>query len=475
MNSLSQQYIEEILQSPKKRALSAMTLAGDLELFIKYIHFVVNGVEFTFKPFHLELIRKLEDIALGRNIKRNLGISIPVGAGKSLIVEYFIAWTFCRDINLAYLYTSHNRTNIMKLSREVKDIMGHEFIFALFGVRLKSDEASKINWSFEGSINRTGLVATTIGSGSTGADSGNPANEGYSGGLILDDPIDSGDIASEIARDEVIRFYDDKLATRRRTITTPSIVIMQRLHKEDLIGWLKKTQPEDWDFVEIPAIDDDGNSFWPERYPLKELNQIRNINPAKFYAQYQQNPIDCVGNAVFKKEKLQWYDELPQMDRIVDSWDTAFKAKTSNDYSACSVWGVKNTPFGDNYYLIYVWRGRVEYPQLKEKFISLRNYNQFLSLIEDKASGQSLLQDLKQAGNNRLEAIKADIDKVSRAVAPSAMVDSGCVFLPRQAPWLNEFLDELLTFPNSKFDDQVDTFNQFLNWANKPKKQIIGF
>lgn len=476
MAMITEDEINSILDDPKKRMMTAVILAGDFELFIKYTHFAVNKVNFAFKPFHITLIKKLEDIAFNKNEKRNLGISIPVGAGKSLIVEYFIAWTFCRNINLAYLYTSHNRTNIMKLSREVKDIIQHPFLKVLFGLKLKDDEASKINWSFEGAINRTGLVATTTGSGSTGADSGNPGVPGYSGAVIVDDILDAGNANNKIAKDECIKFYDEKLATRRRTPTTPSIVIMQRLHVEDLIGWLKKNQPDEWDFVEIPAINEDGDSFWPERYPLSELESIKRINPSKFYAQYQQSPLEVDDRAIYKRDSFNWYDELPQFDQIIQSWDTAFKIGTQNDYSVGSTWGIKKVEFGANYYLINLWRGKVEYPQLKAKFIELMNkYSPAYSLIEDKASGQSLIQDLRQSGNNRLKPIKADSDKVSRSVIPSSLIENGCVFLPRQASWLSDFLDEVLIFPNAEHDDCVDSMNQFLNWAEKPRIKTIGF
>ena len=180
--------------------------------------------------------------------------------------------------------------------------------------------------------------------------------------------------------------------------------------------------------------------------------------------------------AVFRAHEISYYDNLPQFDTVIQSWDTAFKANTQSDYSCCTTWGEKKTQFGSHYYLIDVWRGRVEYPQLKAKFIDLQNrFNPYIILVEDKASGQSLLQDLKQAGNNKLRAVKVDTDKISRATAPSAMFESGCVFLPRESNWLSEFIDEMLTFPNCDHDDQVDSMNQALNHFNKPKGFIGVF
>ena len=468
------QHIQQILEEKKEAMLSAIVLAGDFKLFIKYTHYAINQVNFTFKPFHDDIISALQDIALGKNNKRNLGISVPVGAGKSLIVEYFIAWTFCRNINLAYLYTSHSRTNILKLSREVKSIFEHPFIIALFDLKLKDDEKSKINWSFDSSLNRTGLVATTTGSGSTGADSGNPAIDGYSGAVILDDPMDAGDINSQVKLDEVIRIYDDKLATRRRTPTTPSIVIMQRLCKNDLIGYLKKNQKDDWLFLEIPALKEDGESFWPERYPVKELKKIQKENPPKFFAQYQQAPVERSDHAVFNVEEFKYYDEVPQdIEYVVQSWDTAYKTGANNDYSVCITWGAIQGQFGYSYYILDVMRKKLEYAQLKQEFIALQQkYNPFMILIEDKANGQSLIQDLRHAGNNKLLPVKVDSDKVTRATVPASLASS--VYLPRQAAWLDDFINECIQFPpnSSGHDDMVDAYSQFLNWANKPRQYI---
>ncbi len=470
-----EEHIENILEDDKEAMLSAIVLASDFKLFIQYTHFAINKVNFTFKKFHNDIIKALEDIALCKNVKRNLGISVPVGSGKSLIVEYFIAWTFCRSINLAYLYTSHSRTNILKLSREVKAVFEHPFIIKLFGLKLKDDEKSKINWSFDGSLNRTGLVATTTGSGSTGADSGNPATLGYSGAVVLDDPMDAGDINSIVKLEDVIRIYDDKLATRRRTPTTPSIVIMQRLCKGDLIGYLKKSQADDWLFLEIPALEEDGKSFWPERYPVEELKKIQKENPSKFFAQYQQAPVDRDENAIFNVNDFKYYDELPtNISRVVQSWDTAFKVGTMNDYSVCVTVGVVQGQFGNSYYILNVVHKKLEYPQLKAEFIAQQSkYNPYAILIEDKASGQSLLQDFRQAGNNKLIAVKVDNDKITRAAAPSSMIAD--VYLPRQAGWLDDFISEFRQFPNGAHDDIVDTVNQFLNWVNKPVKNIGVF
>lgn len=361
-------------------------------------------------------------------------------------------------------------------------MFGHKFLQSLFKLELKADEGSKTNWSFKGAINRTGLLAITMGTGSTGADAGNPNLTEYSGALVIDDPIDAGKIRRPLLLGEVITFYDEKLTPRRRTPKTPTILVMQRLIVGDLITWLKNEKEneeyEDWDFVEIPALDENDKSFWESRYPAETLINTRKKSPFKFYAQYQQNPIKEDGTAIFDKSKFAWYKELPEMDEITASWDLAVKVKEINDYSVCEIWGLKRNNVGiTDHYLIYVWRDRVLYPTLKAKYKEInRLYNPNRNLIEDKSAGETLIPDLKEEGYTGIVAINPGTqDKVERAAVPSEIIDQGRVFLPKDAPWLDAFLDEVLTFPNSDHDDQVDPMTQYLNWSQKPRRGSMGF
>jgi predicted phage terminase large subunit-like protein len=480
MNSLTitTEQIEDIIANPSP--LHSLMLSNDLATFIAYAHYALNGSNFQFQDFHFLVIKKLQAIVEQKNTKRNLGICMPVGAGKTLLVQYFIAWSFCRSINNAYVYASHSETNIMKLSREVKDMFGHKFLQGLFKLKLKADEGSKSNWSFQGAINRTGLLATPIGSGITGADSGNPNVKSYSGAAVLDDLIDVSKIRRTLALAEVNTSYDEKIATRRRTPKTPTIAVMQRLIIGDFISWVKENEPEDWDIIEIKALNEDETSFWEDRYPAEQLKKIRNSNPFKFYAQYQQEPIRDDGTCIFNKDSFAWYDELPQMDEITDSWDTAVKVKQVNDYSVCEVWGEKRNPVGiKDHYLIFVWRERVLFPKLKAKFREInRLYNPNRSLIEDKSAGETLIPEMKAEGFSGIVAIQTGTqDKAERAAVPSEVIDQGRVFLPKDAPWLDVFLDEVLTFTGDgkSHDDQVDTMTQYLNWSNKPRRTSMGF
>jgi predicted phage terminase large subunit-like protein len=157
--------------------------------------------------------------------------------------------------------------------------------------------------------------------------------------------------------------------------------------------------------------------------------------------------------------------ELPQtFERVVQSWDTANKATELSDFSVCTSWGIK----GKDLYLINVLRRRMEYPELKR---SVREqYERFRPsavLIEDKASGTQLIQELIREGLYAVTRYQPQCDKVMRMHAQTAMIENGFVRLPERAPWLASYLHELTSFPRGKHDDQVDSTAQMLDWFKR--------
>lgn len=173
---------------------------------------------------------------------------------------------------------------------------------------------------------------------------------------------------------------------------------------------------------------------------------------------------------------------------IVLSFDTAIKAGDKNDPTVCTIWGVRSADDGGEsgysggcndrdengndgeygkcgYYLLDIYRDWLEYPQLKKCARNLIDkWRADAILIEDKASGQSLIQDLKQEGHLGVIAIKVKLDKITRFASVSAIIEGGGVFLPQNSSWLADYQHELVTFPNGAHDDQVDSTSQFLEW-----------
>ena len=194
-----------------------------------------------------------------------------------------------------------------------------------------------------------------------------------------------------------------------------------------------------------------------------------------FSAQYQQRPVPLGGNLI-RRDWFRNYDELPRVTavRTVQSWDIAMATGTSNDYSVCTTWQMVK----DDYYLIDVFRGRLQYPDLRRKVASLADkFRVQTILIENAGPGMALLQDLHRdlpPGMVRPIGQTPQGSKIDRMIAQSAKIEAGHVYLPRRADWLETFLLELLAFPNGQYDDQVDSVSQFLNWASLKRIPCIG-
>jgi predicted phage terminase large subunit-like protein len=260
---------------------------------------------------------------------------------------------------------------------------------------------------------------------------------------------------------------------------------MQRLHEDDLVGHVLALEP--WEVLSFPAIAEtdevhrietiwgprrfgrrQGEALHPDREPLDTLEHIRRtIGEYNFAGQYQQSPAPLGGGLV----KAEWFKryrehELPQpFDRIVQSWDTANKVTELSDFSVCTTWGVK----GKHLFLLGLFRQRLEYPALKRAVREQQSlFNASVVLIEDKASGTQLIQDLIADGCHGVTRYQPTGDKTMRMHAQTAMIENGFVHIPESAPWLAEYLHELTVFPNGKHDDQADSTAQFLDWFKTP-------
>ena len=295
------------------------------------------------------------------------------------------------------------------------------------------------------------------------------------------------DSFSEAGRRYIKEWYPAGLRTR--IMPGGSIVIINtRYHHDDLCGWLLKqeevmdmdsTYP--WEVVKIPAwIDEEaselldlpvGSSYFPEWKPDEILRvdeeEIIASNGSRYWESlYMQNPTPEEGGIIKKRWVERWdYDDPPSCDFIIQTFDTAFSTKTTADFTVIQTWGIFDMPeedydgrelWGSNLILLGSTRGKFEYPDLRR--ISQELYNEYrpdVCIIEKKASGQSLIQDLRRSGLPVME-YTPDKDKVSRVYAASPMLESGRVWLPSNKRWADELMEELITFPHGRHDDQVD-------------------
>jgi predicted phage terminase large subunit-like protein len=200
------------------------------------------------------------------------------------------------------------------------------------------------------------------------------------------------------------------------------------------------------------------------REPKHLLMQLqKDLGSYAYASQYLQEPVP-IGGGIVKKEWFRRYIHLPQGMQIYQSWDTAIKTGELNDYSVCLTWGVLD----NEYYLIDCFKERLVYPDLLKKAKDLQmQYDAKKILIEDKASGQQLIQDLRRSTTLPIVPVNVDKDKMVRLSQCSNHIEAGRVSLPVSAFWLNEYEQELTSFPFSKNDDTVDATTLFLNYASK--------
>jgi predicted phage terminase large subunit-like protein len=304
--------------------------------------------------------------------------------------------------------------------------------------------------------------------------------------ILIDDPLKPEEALSKALRQACNEWFVHTLYSRLNDKRHGAIVlIMQRLHEDDLVGHVLAQEP--WEVLSFPAIAEadevhrietiwgprcfrrrQGEALHPEREPLATLDHIRRtIGEYNFAGQYQQSPAPLGGGLV----KLAWFkryreNQLPErFDRIVQSWDTANKATELSDFSVCTTWGVA----GKELFLLGLFRRRLEYPALKRAVCEQQSlFGASVVLIEDKASGTQLIQDLIADGCHGVTRYQPTGDKTMRLHAQTAVIENGFVHIPEAAPWLAEYLHELTVFPNGKHDDQADSTAQFLDWFKMP-------
>jgi len=197
----------------------------------------------------------------------------------------------------------------------------------------------------------------------------------------------------------------------------------------------------------------------------KEIDElVKEISPVLRDQEIYGKFVDAESEGIIKHDWWNYYENESELYRqrilkIVQSWDTAFKKNQENDFSVCTTWLV-----GVNaYYLLDMWKGRVEFPELKRKVVELYELHKTSEiLIEDKASGQSLLQELQRETRLPIKAIKVEQDKIARVHAVTPLIEAGRVYLPKTKTWAKTYTDEMEEFPNGEFDDIVDSTSQFL-------------
>ena len=417
--------------------------------------------------WHIDAIAwHLEQVRLGK-IKR-LIINMPPRSLKSLTAS--VAWPaflLGLDPSQRIICVSYSGELARKFSNDFRALIDAPFYRSLFPwTRVGRFKDSEVETELTA---RGYRLATSVGGTLTGR-----------GGdiIIIDDPLKPDDALSETKRSSANLWFTNTLLSRLDDKRTGAIVVvMQRVHMDDLTGFLLN-QSNEWVVLSLPAVADydqvvpiseggvyrrkAGEALSPEREPVNVLENIKlQIGSDAFSAQYQQSPVPP-GGMMVKRAWIKRYSELPQESEhllTLQSWDTASKGGPNNDWSVCTTWIVTRKR---QWYLIDVWRQRVDYPTLKAKVQELaKRFRARRVLVEDTSAGTPLVQDLR-AWVSGIIAVKPEGDKASRMAVASSKIEAGQVFFPEQADWLPDLEAEVFSFPGGRHDDQCDSISQAL-------------
>ena len=398
---------------------------------------------------------------------RRLIINIPPRMLKSTMVSVaWPAWLLGQDARARIMVASYAQNLSTKHSTDCRLVMQSPWYKRVFPqTRLSADQNEKDKFV---TTARGQRLAVSVG-GSAIGEGGNI--------LIADDPLNPLQAHQQSGRDAANAWFDHSFATRLDDKLRGAIVIvMQRLHADDLSGYL--LEKGGWEHLCLPAVApqttciqlgsfmyerQQGEALHAAREPCSLLEATkREMGSANFAAQYQQAPMEQ-SSALIHRAWFARFDEALQ-GRVIQSWDTGIKAAAAHDASAC----ITFVQHEGMHYLIDVTQVRMEYPELKRLIVAhAERFRPEAILMEDKASGQSLLQDLKRETQLPLVAQLPKGDKLSRLVRVSPMIEAGRVALAKERPWLADFEAQLLAFPHASHDDMVDAFSQYLNWVRE--------
>ena len=435
--------------------------------------YVSGGEDLEWNWHHDAIVHQLNQVRNGK--VRRLIINLQPRSGKSKLISVLHpAWRLGLEPNRQFVGVSYSNELSGKMARDCRSIIEQPFYREIFPNTVISRSRSAA-LDFE----------TTRGGGKLSTSTGGSLTGRGGSVIILDDVIKPEEAFSELARTRLNDWFRTTLTSRLDNKRTGAIVVvMQRLHEYDLSGML--IEKGGWDVLALPAIAYEparialtrgrcqernaGDILHPEREPLEVLEEIRNeMGADPFEAQYQQRPAPAEGNLYKAKWLRTWLpgSGIAAGGQVVQSWDTGIKTGPENAYSVCITARIT----GREVYIIDVWRGRLEFYDLERKVVELASLHEAHAvLIEDKGSGQELIQNLRA---KNVPGIPLPIpripttDKRDRAAGVSSMVEAGHLFVPQEARWLAEFRNELLTFPSSRFDDQVDALTQLLAWVRE--------
>lgn len=428
---------------------------------------------------HVQALLEDRLIRDGRVI-RNLMINVPPGTSKSTITSVCLpAWMWIHDPSWRGLFASGNEGVSTRDSIKCRTLLDSDWYRKAFvpGWTFSKDQNMKTHYTNSSTGFRQAISAGAVIVGQRADD------------LLVDDPNDAN--GGEADRKKIHNWWDNAAWSRLNNLSTGHrVVIQQRVHEEDLTGHVQGKDPDDWAFLvirmryEVPGEKDpdrvptplgwvdprktEGELMFPARFPSEVvIAQERVLGIAGTAGQLQQRPVPKDG-LIFKAGFVRFYKtgSEPEFSMRYLTADTAFSEKKTADFSVIAAAGQCIIPGLMGLWFTDLWREQASFPELKvqAKLMGAKHRpNAFL--VEKKASGQSLIQELERDTNLPVVKVEVDKDKVTRANAAAPTWEAGRIWLPEDAPWVADFLAELYAFPKGKHDDQVDVLTQLIKHA----------
>lgn len=463
-----------------------------------------DAQKFIVSPHHKIICDTLERVISGEITR--LIINVPPGYTKTeLAVIMFMARGLAINPRAKFIHTTYSDDLALENSVKAKDIILSEEFRTLFNLQVRNDSKAKKKWY---TLENGGVYATASGGPITGFRAGR-FEEGFTGAFIVDDPIKPDDAYSDPIRNKInnrfMNTFKSRLAVESRT---PMIVIMQRLHEDDPSGFLLRGGTgEKWHHLLLPSPIPPGpvsswypkdythgipieyelpaGALWPFKHNDEQLAVMNRTDPYTTASQYHQIP-SPKGGAIFKSDFWRMYDALPRDLGFAKIYcDTAQKTGQQNDYTVFQLWAHSNSR---GIFLLDQFRDKVEAPVLEAMLIAFweKSWARLTNLnipliqcrIEDKSSGSSLIQNLRNFTNIPVFAIQRGKDKVTRAHNTVPQVAAGNVWIPRTAEFTFDYIEEFKKFTplmTHKHDDQIDpTMDAIEDMLLQPQPRDAG-
>lgn len=453
----------------RQKLVAAELAREDFYFYSRYTFMRRRGYPWMRAQHHAPLAAALDRVFRGEC--KRLVINMPPRYSKTeMAVVNWISWCLGKVPDSEFIHVSYAAPLALNNSANTRELVQHEVYGEIFPeVELRRDSSAKGDWR----TTRGGVVYATGAEGTVTGFGAGKARPGFGGAIVIDDPHKPGEADSDKVRQGVIDWFNNTLQSRVNSADTPIIVIMQRLHEQDLAGWLLGRNPgeeprpggngEVWEHVCFKALSDDGDALWPEKHSREDLLRMKAAMPYVFSGQYQQRPSPAEGGLI-KAGNIEIVDALPTGLHFVRGWDLAGTEEKMKrgDYTV----GAKLARHSDGViYIADVVRGRMGPEEVEATIGNTGRMDRFL---------QSIPQDPGQAGKaqvmhlgKRLFGVPTQFslesgDKATRAAGFAAQVNAGNVKMLR-APWNEALLAEFRMFPNGTYDDQVDACSRAFN------------